>query len=680
MNVRGHLFVILVKLLILAAGCATFFAVAVRVCPYPEEALAPSTQVSRRYMDRNGRDLRVTVTAEGSRALWCEAEAMGPWIAAATVAIEDHRFASHPGVDVVGITRAAGRNVVFGGVREGGSTVTQQLARLIRPELRRLPGWRRKLHEWWDAVRIERQISKSEILVQYLNRAPYGNRVTGIAAAAALYFGKTPDRLTLAEAALLAGVPQAPDRLSPYRRPELARARQKRILNRMRDLGYITAIDHERATAEKLVFRAPRPVYHAPHFLAALEAGHAGILPEETTEVTTTIDLDLQTEVEELLRSHLVELADAPSNADIRVGGGTASNPGAARASEAAAVVLDARSGAILAWAGSRDFFHSSQVDGVTALRQPGSTLKPFTYALALEDGMTPADLIADIPIDDNPDGYRPENFDRSHHGAVRLREALACSYNIPAVRVLRDRVGPERLLALLREAGCSSLNRDAAHYGLALTLGAGEIRLLDLAAAYAMLARGGTSIKPHGIGIGDDVVDASSGRPLLSRDAAAQITSILSDDAARSPAFGDGGPLAFSFPAAAKTGTSKDFRDNWAVGYTPRHVVAVWVGNFDGAPMRGVSGVTGAGPLMHAILEQVGANDGPFEAPSGLARARVCPLSGMMPGAACPDGIEEWFRPGTEPADVCTFHRARDGRTIVEIPAGFRTDGFRMM
>lgn len=622
---------------------------AAMLCPYPASRLAKIPRQSIRFTDRNGRDLRVTTGDDAERVLWCDLDAMGPWVAQATVAIEDHRFHLHPGVDPAGIMRAAWTDIVAGRAAAGGSTLTQQLARLVRPELKRLPGWKRKMIEAWDAVRIERTLSKDEILEQYLNRAPYGNRTVGIRAAAEMYFGKSPDRLTLGEAAMLAGLPQAPDALSPYAHLDKAIRRQRIVLRRLRALGLIEEDAYTRAVGESIALRPFRAEYHAPQFVNAAREGIFGDVPG-TPEIATTLDFPLQSEVEELVRNHLARLSGK-------------------RATEAAVVVMDARTGEILAYAGSSDFFGKSQVDGALALRQPGSALKPFTYALALENGHAPSELIPDVPLDDAADGFSPENFDRSFHGPVRMREALACSLNIPAVRVLRDDVGTARLLEFLRAAGFACLDRDAEHYGLALTLGAGEVRLLDLARAYAMLARGGVTVTPRAWSI-----DGADGARILSPEAAAQITSILSDDIARRPSFGRNSALAFPFPVAAKTGTSKDFRDNWAVGYTPRHVVAVWVGNFDSSSMIDCSGVTGAAPLMHEIMMRVGENDGPFEIPSTLVRAEVCPLSGELPGPNCPGRTVELFRVGRIPKTVCSMHAADDR---IALPARFAVDGY---
>ncbi len=624
--------------------------------PYPAERLDPARVSSRRFVDRNGEDLRIVPTGSGARLEWTGIDEMGPWIGPATVAIEDHRFESHGGIDPLGLARAVVTNLVERRLVAGGSTITQQLAKNLLPADRRGRTLARKIAETWDALRLERRLSKRQILEQYLNRVSYGSRAQGVTAAARQYFGKSPDRLTLSEAALLAGLPQAPANLSPYRHPERAQARQRLVLRRMRETGMISEADFRRALAEPLAYAAPEPVFRAEHFIGSIERGEFGAVPDGA-EVRTTIDLALQTSAEGILRRHVERLAEK-------------------RVTQAAAVILDAEDGSILAWVGSTGFFDGSQVDGVTSLRQPGSTLKPFTYALAFERGMTGADLLADVPMEDCPDGYQPRNYDRDFHGPVRAREALACSYNVPAVRVLKDRVGVPALLEFLRRAGMTCLDREASHYGLALTLGAGEVRLLDLARAYGMLARGGRALEARAF----LDRDPAEGERLLPEESAAQVVSILSDDNARRPAFGSGGPLSFGFPVAAKTGTSKDFRDNWTVGFTPRHVVAVWVGNFDGAPMRGVTGITGAAPLFHDLISLVGRGDGSFVVPDGLVEVEVCALSGSRPGPGCAACARELVPARAVPSEACGFHVVSGDRVATVIPAAYRPDGFRPM
>jgi len=344
-----------------------------------------------------------------------------------------------------------------------------------------------------------------------------------------------------------------------------------------------------------------------------------------------------------------------------------------ANAGNAVVLVVDNRSGDILAWLGSADFFnarHQGQVNGVLARRQPGSTLKPFTYLLALENGYTASSILPDIPLSaPTPGGlFAPANYDRRYHGPVRLRTALACSYNVPAV-YLANRLGPEALLLKLHRAGFLSLDKPAEFYGPGLTLGNGEVTLLELVRAYAglaaqgrlpalRLAQGPMPILPPHFRRAQDF-----GSPA----AAALVAGILADKNARIPAFGEGGPFDFPFACAVKTGTTKNFRDNWAIGFTTDYTAGVWVGNFDGAPMRHISGISGAGPIFRDVMLLLHAQQLPadFPLPSELVAQRICPDSGLLPGPACPQTKSEWFIAGTEPKETCAMHQViADPRT----------------
>jgi penicillin-binding protein 1C len=366
------------------------------------------------------------------------------------------------------------------------------------------------------------------------------------------------------------------------------------------------------------------------------------------SEVRTSLDYGLQKKVEGLLSDHLDSLREKGiTNGSV--------------------IVMDNDGGDVLALAGSRDFFdanHDGQVNGALALRQPGSALKPFTYALALERGMTAASIIDDAPnaFPTFEGNYEPQNYDRKFHGPIRMRSALACSYNVPAVAVL-EAIGPDLLYRRLKDLGFDSLRKPPGFYGLGLTLGNGEVSLFELAGAYAALARGGRYQRDRTVirMTGKDGMDVPMLGPeravdVLSPAAAFIITHILSDRDARVPSFGYRSPLNFPFPCAAKTGTSKDYRDNWTIGYTARHTVGVWVGNFDGKPMHDVSGITGCGPLFRDIMLLLNAKDPPppFAEPRGLLRRSICPLSGRLARAACPGRMNEIFISGTEPREVC--------------------------
>jgi penicillin-binding protein 1C len=505
-----------------------------------------------------------------------------------------------------------------------------------------------KVREAWLAVRLDHSLSKEGILLQYLNRISYGNQAFGIEAAARQYFDKPASRLSLAESAFLAAVPRAPTVLNPYRNFAGVKRRQEEILRRMQGLGYIDTAALERALREPVEPRPPEEKFRAPHFCDWVLSRVPADERPRITEIRTTLDLAMQAKVESLIRDGLSRLEKKG-------------------VTNAAAIVLDNATGDILAMAGSRDFFDAArdgQVNGALALRQPGSTLKPITYGLGLENGLTAATILEDDPTPfATPDGaFAPENYDESFHGPIRLRSALASSYNVPAVAVLQA-LGPDLLYAKLRQMGFAGLTQPPGFYGVGLTLGSAETTLLELARAYAALARGGVFRPERSLlaTYGKDGRTLESAPPaaprrVFSEAAAYIITDILSDRDARIPSFGYYSPLNLPFAAAAKTGTSKDYRDNWTVGYTPSVTVGVWAGDFTGKPMRNVSGITGAGPIFRDIIQLAAAARpaGPFAEPAGLVRAEICPLSGLKPGPRCTGVIREVFVQGSEPQAAC--------------------------
>jgi penicillin-binding protein 1C len=612
-------------------------------------------------LDRNGARLREVRSGQDGVANWVGLKDISPYLVQATLESEDRRFYQHAGIDLLGVGRALLTNLRAGRIRAGGSTITQQLARSIRPRLRRsLPG---KLCEAWDAVRLEWHLSKAQILEAYLNRVPYGNQTFGAEAASRLYFAKSAAQLSLAEAAFLAAIPRAPSAADPYRRPQRTRERQLLILAQLRrrhvisDLQYRTAV----ATLPAVVPREQN--FQAPHFV-----DWVGSRPSDQdsahAELRTTLDLNIQQPVERLLRRHVRALR-----------GNNVTN--------GAVIVMKTGTGEILAMAGSADYFdavHDGQVNAALAERQPGSTLKPFTYELALEQGATASDLLADLDFHARePAGdYVPRNYDEQFHGPVRLRTALACSYNIPAVRVA-EQLGTEQLLGRLHALGFSSLDRPARHYGLGLTLGDGAVSLLELCRAYHCLALGGRYV-PERVECG--IRNAEHRDGVLSPAAAYVIADILSDNSARVPAFGQYSALNLGFPCAAKTGTSKDYRDNWTIGFSTEYVVGVWVGNFDGSPMHGVSGITGAGPLFRDIMLFLHPTPPlPFGAPPDVERYRVCSKSGQLGGPDCANALDELFIAGHVPTETCSVHRrchldARTGRlAVASTPAEYVAD-----
>jgi penicillin-binding protein 1C len=569
----------------------------------------------------------------------------------AVLTAEDHRFYQHLGVDPLALLRALSRNLRSGSFINGGSTITMQLARL---SLGLTPGPRalsRKLKEIWLAILIERHHSKDEILAAYLNSAPTGPQRWGLATAARDYLGKDIALVSPGEAAFLAALPKNPS----LKNPEKTRQRQIWILKSLKKQGLLDEAALARALASSIDPQPQSRPYLAPHFLtyvkktelagASLSSDDRAGRPDNSFDqslkatLKTTLDLELQQKIEKLV-ADLVAL---------KKGHGL---------NQAAVVVMSLPERRILAWVGSVDFYDAQegQNDGVLALRQPGSALKPFLYQLAFSEGLiTPGTPLSDQPI--NYSGvngsFSPRNYGSTYHGRVSARQALASSLNIPAVGLL-NRLGTDKALTLLRRLGLNSLTADSDRYGLGLALGNGEVSLLALTNAYAALALLGLDGQPTLT----PQTPISHGT-LLDADAAWLVTDILSDDAARVLGFGQGGVLATSYPAAVKTGTSQNFKDNWCVGYTDKFVIGVWAGDFQATPMNRVSGVTGAGQLWRSIADFLAERQPPraIPRPPGVIQATICPFSGLLIGPYCPNGVEEYFLARWPLPEVCDHH-----------------------
>jgi penicillin-binding protein 1C len=616
--------------------------------PLPDELANPQPVASVTLLDRHGLPLRTTRSPEGARAGWLPIDQIDPDVIRAFVAAEDQRFYEHNGVDLQSLMRAVRDNALNRRIVSGASTITMQTARLLRDTDR---SWTGKLAQMLWALRLDAQLDKNRILETYLNRVPLGEGTVGVPAAAALYFQATASDLSLGQAAALAGSARRPARDNVMASTTRAQQRRVQVLERMQQRGFISKIEAARASAEPLISGHAPSRFLAPHFTTRLLAN----LPAQARGAQhTTLDLDLQNTLEAEVRHTVATLEDRA-------------------AAHAALIVLDNQSGDVLAWVGSPDFFADTagQVDMVTSRRQPGSALKPFLYGLAFDRGFTPATVLPDVPREyaTATGAYKPQNYDRRFRGPVRAREALASSYNVPAVELV-ERLSANALLHTLHKAGFESLTRSAEHYGLGLALGNGDVTLIELANAYRGIANGGIW-RPYRM-----MADASANmemdeRRFMTTSSAALLLDILSDPVARMPGFGNETPLDFPFRAATKTGTSRHYTDNWAVATTARFTVAVWVGNFSGRPMQKVSGITGAGPLLHrAVLETAkryapGTLVDPERA--GLVPVPVCILSGMLATRGCPSMIE-WFAPGTEPRTPDTWQIA--GR--ITLPAEY--------
>ncbi|MCC7207486.1 MAG: penicillin-binding protein 1C [Anaerolineae bacterium] len=626
---------------------------------------------STRILDRNGQLLYEIMAQDGGRQYAVPLEAIPQALIDATLATEDRNFYRTPGVDLEGVLRALWINVQGGEVLAGGSTITQQVARnlLLDPDQRAERTLRRKLREMILALRLAGAYSKDEILALYLNQSYYGNLAYGVQAASRVYFNKDVHELDLAECAMLAGLTQLPGIHDPLTNPQAAKDRQRIVLDLMVRNGSLSAEQAEMAAAEPLQFGSGQIAIRAPHFVVAvweqLKRDYPGPLYQGGLTVATTLDLDWQTLAETVARRHIDDLNHPAA-------GGISHH-----ASNAALVALDPATGQVRAMLGSVDYFNESisgAVNMAVTPRQPGSTLKPFTYALSFDPGRpdpwTPATMLLDVNtpfVTQRLQSYTPGNYGNVEHGPVLIREALASSYNIPAVIAL-DHVGLRPLLDFLHRLGISTLN-DPTKLDLSVTLGGGEVRLLELTAAYAAFANEGRTVTPRLI---LDIRDASgavlyqwtppASEQILDPRVAYLITDILSDNYARLPAFGDHSPLEIGRPAAAKTGTTTDFRDNWTVGYTPDVVVGVWVGNADNTPMVNVTGVSGAGPIWNEFMRAVlrGQPKRGFTRPDGVVQAEVCSASGLLPTEFCPSRRLEWFIEGTTPMQRDTMFQAR--------------------
>ncbi|MCL6647644.1 MAG: penicillin-binding protein 1C [Chloroflexi bacterium] len=618
--------------------------------PFPPIVRPPAASIV--LTDRNGQPLYEVETASG-RHRPVALDQVAPAVVHATVATEDASFFTNPGVDGLALLRALLQTLR--GEPAGGSTITMQLARLsvLPPERLADAPMRRKLQEIALALLLTARESKATILAQYLNAVPYGNRAVGIEAASQAYFGKPAANLSLAEAALLAGLPQAPAWLDPAVHREAARERQRQVLALMVRHGWITPAEAAAAAEQPLDLRPPTVTIQAPHFVLGTLSRAVELARATGGErVVTTIDGGLQQLAEAVIRSHLSRLA-------------------AQRVTNAALVALDPQTGEVLTLAGSADYFNpaiAGQVNVALAPRQPGSAIKPLTYAAAFERGFSPADVLADVRTvftTRRGERYVPVNYDHQYHGPLSLRTALASSINSVAVRLL-DRIGVGALIDLGQQLGLSTW-RDIERYDLALTLGGGEVTLLDLTAAYAAFAAGGEYHPPQDLlrletAMGRTVWQAAPppARRVLSPETAFLISHILSDPVARELGFGTGGPLRLSRPAAVKTGTTSSFRDNWTIGYTPDLVVGVWVGNSDGEPMREVSGITGAAPIWHDFFEQVLATrpSRSFPVPETIRWVAVCEVDGKLATPDCPRVVVEPFVAGREPRESSTSYQ----------------------
>ena len=632
-----------------------------------------------RILDRNGNLLYEILDPNAGRRTYVPLGKISPYVLATTLATEDKDFYTHPGFNIFAMLRALFQNVEEGETVSGASTITQQLARmlLMNPEERSQVSFRRKVREIILASEITRRYTKDEILELYLNEINYGNLSYGIEAAAESYFNTTADKLTFAQASFLAGLPQAPAVYDIFANREATLNRHKQVLTltyQMSQEDGCIAVSNNRdpvciSAEEATVAAGEMDIYEFvptsfpmlyPHWVNYIRTQLETMYDPQTIyrlgfTVYTTLDPYLQSEAERLVRQQVDSLQDQ-------------------HVTNGALVAIRPATGEILTMVGSADFYNtdiSGQVNMATSqTRQPGSSIKPLTYVAAFEKGWTPSTLIWDVSsefppsgdINDTREPYKPVNYDGRYHGPVTVRTALANSYNIPAVKTLNfvgiydnpETKEEEGLIAFARRLGITSLTRN--DYGLSLTLGGGELSLLELSGAYSVFANGGRKVSPVSIlritdYQGKTVYEYSPpvGDQVIREEHAYLISSILSDTRARVPAFGNNPIINLPFTVAAKTGTSNDFRDNWTMGYTPDLVVGVWVGNADYTPMLNTTGLTGAAPIWAEFMQTgiqvvTGGNPTGFARPAGIMEKSICSLSGTEPSERCPDQRLEVF------------------------------------
>jgi penicillin-binding protein 1C len=570
-------------------------------------------------LDRHGTPVTHLTLPDSSRSTPLSFDRFPPDLIACTLAAEDKRFYQHNGVDFLATVRATRDFFSKRRVVSGASTITQQLIKISSPPTQR--NLSTKVFETLAARRLEMKWSKQQILTAYLNRLDYGNLRFGASEAARFYFQKPLSDLSLAECAMLAGLPQAPSRLNPLRHPEQALSRRNLVLRRLASIGKIDASRIAVALTEEPGLRPIREFQPAP-WLSALTPPDDGINSAPKAEIRSTLDLPLQLEIESIVREETTKLK-------------------AANLRHAAVVVIHNPTGEILALVSSADWKdpRGGQINGALVPRSPGSTLKPFTYLLAMDRiHRTPGSILSDIPTPfRTPQGLDlPENYDHTYRGPVTLRTALACSLNVPALRELNALGGPAPLHQLLCSMGLTTLGPDPDADGLGLTIGNAPVRLLELTNAYATLARGGQHLP---VVLFPSPVAASAVPLPISRSSIFLIADVLSDPAARAPSFPPGGPLDLPFRCAVKTGTSSDFRDNWCIGFTPEFTVGVWAGNFENQPMKGISGISGAGPVFHRTMLRLHREHAPawFARPDNLVEITIDSRNGK----AAPAGTE---------------------------------------
>ncbi len=608
------------------------------IFPLPTHKLYP--EPSKTVFDRNGRIMRVFLAPDDMWRMPVELDSISATLRLAVITYEDRHFYHHFGIDPVAVIRAAAADIGARDFVQGASTITMQVARMIEPKERTIGG---KLIEAFRAIQLEMEYTKDEILALYLNHAPYGGNIVGVKAASYLYFGKSPVQVSVGDAALLAAIPNSPNRLRPDLNPDRALKARTRVLEILEAEGGISSSQKADALSEPIAVERFSMPFEIPHLSVYLQNRYP-----RSEHLVTTIDSDIQKLAERMLSSRLGQLGSK----GIRNG---------------AAVVIDNESRDLLAMVGSSGFFDiasEGQVNGAMSPRSPGSALKPFAYALCLDRGIiSPQSMLYDVPV--NYSGYSPENYDSKYHGAVSARQALVSSFNVPAVG-LCARLGENGIYEFLRNAGISTLTNPKQHYGLSLILGGCEVTLLELTNLYVGLANEGGFAECHLLK--DEQPRAV--RQLLSPETCYILSEILTE--LRRPDLPSVWEWSLDMPKVAwKTGTSYGRRDAWSVGYTPRYTVGVWIGNFDGRGVPELVGAEAAAPVLFGIigaLEKDSKSEW-FVEPDNIEHRQVCSVSGMPLSDLCSSASDELYIPGVSPHGECSVHR----KILIDSETGYR-------
>ncbi len=615
---------------------------------------------SVRIYDRNGILLYETLSDDSAKTVWNSTNSIPPLVEGAVIASEDKRFFKHCGIDPFALLRAFWIDIKSFSIKQGGSTITQQTAKLmIKRKGRNIF---LKLYEFFYALKLESQFNKKEILSIYLNKAPYGKNIVGIRKAAEVYFNSPLENLTPAQIAYLSAIPKAPSYYDPVKNFSFTKRKQEKILERMKEQGYISDDEYKKAVEERITIENNLTPFKAPHFVERVKED---IKERKEKSFLTTIDESLMREISYIIdtKRQLLE----------KIG-----------AKNVAVIVIENKSGEVLAWEGSGNYFSNEEggkIDGIITPRQPGSALKPFLYALAFERGFLPSSVLPDIPstFPTSKEGayYSPRNYDNKFRGPLSARKALAGSINVPAIYLI-SKIGVENFLNTLRNGGITTLDKSPDFYGVGIALGNGEVKLCELTNLYATLSRGG-AYREISKFLGER---SSQEKRVFSEEASFLVTDILSDNRAREFSFGRNNWLEFTFKVAAKTGTSEGYHDNFAFGYNKDITVGVWVGNFDRKPLKYSSGVSGAGPIFHQVFIETirhlrGVEPQPFEEiltkPSTLEKIEVCSISGLSASENCLSKNEDYVYKEKE-LKKCNWHRKYGKKVVTIYPENYKS------